>query len=93
MHYKTANAAIIHTLLKYYQPRAIHSERTVEVVDDRETIAGYQNIANDIGFLSRLGEIDIILPCDKENAIYAAIISEWLYKGGGLILPVGIVVL
>lgn len=93
IHYKTSNAVVIHTLLKYYHMRAIHSERTVEVIDDRETIAEYQHIANDLGFLSRLGEIDIILPCDAENAIYSAIISDWLYKGGGLILPTGIVVL
>lgn len=92
MHYKIHNGAVLHTLLKYYQPAVIRSERTAEVVDDRETIADYQSAADDIGLLERLGEIDVVLPCNSENGMYIGFVSTWLYKSG-LCMPPEVIVL
>jgi len=93
IHYKTHNSIILHTIFKYYNPTAIHSARTGELITDRDTIILYQHSANNISFLERLGEIDLIIPCDTENARYANIINDWLIHKGGLRLPLPILVL
>lgn len=93
MHYKTQLSAVFHTIFKYYNPTAIHSARTGEVISDRETISLYQQSANNIPFLERLGEIDLIIPCNAENAGYARIINDWLIHKGGLQMPMSIVIL
>lgn len=93
----TSDVIILHSILKYFQPRILYSAPTKQTIDKRADITLLQTIVEDVHVLKSLGALDIYVPLDAENANFAELLLKRLLGGNsdglglGLIYPESVI--
>lgn len=93
----TADVIILHSILKYFQPRLLYSAPTKQTINSRADIILLQTMVNDAPFLKSLGALEVYVPLNAENNTFANLLLKRLLCGdsntGGIIYPEHVIVM